>query len=265
VCIGPFAVIEPDVAIGDECQLASHVVVKQGTTLGPRNRVFEGAVLGGLPQHIHPPDRPGELIIGADNTIREHVTIHRALTADVATRIGNHNLLMIGVHIAHDCALGDHVIFANGVLLAGHVTVDDRAYVSGAVGVHQFCRIGRMAMVGGQAHVIKDVPPYVTVDGVSTCIVGLNLVGLRRNGMSLGEIRQLKHAYRLIYRSGLPWSMVIERLAIEFADGPAAEFNSFFAGGRRGFTPARTLPEGATLRLRDESDESLPPTERLAG
>jgi UDP-N-acetylglucosamine acyltransferase len=135
-------------------------------------------------------------------------------------------------------------------MLAGHVTVDDRAYVSGAVGVHQFCRIGRQAMVGGQAHVVKDVPPFVTVDGKCTFVVGLNLVGLRRSGMTAADINQLKAAYRLIYRSGLRWTEILERLAQEFATGPAALFHEFFSGGKRGFTPERRLPR--TYKLKDE-------------
>jgi UDP-N-acetylglucosamine acyltransferase len=254
VIIHPFVVIEPETVIGDGCILESRVVIKQGTRLGNHNHVFEGAVLGGLPQHIRMPPQTGRLVIGDHNTIRENVTIHRGLEEGHATVIGDHNLLMVNVHVAHDCRLGHHGIFANNVMLAGHVTVGDRAYVSGGVGVHQFCRIGSLAMVGGQAHVVKDVPPFVTVDGKSTFVVGLNLVGLRRAGFSRQEIDQLKAAYRLIYRSGLLWPDILDALAREFTTGPAAAFHAFFSGGKRGFTPERRLPR--TLRLPDDGAEA---------
>ena len=188
------------------------MVVKSGTTLGEGNTIFEGAVLGGFPQHVRMPERLGRVEIGAHNTIRENCTVHRALHEGTLTRVGSNNLLMVGVHVAHDCTVGDNAIFANNALLGGFVTVGDRAFVSGAVGVHQFCRIGRLAMIGGCARVVQDVPPYVLVDGHSGLIVGLNLVGLRRNGYSAEEISQLKAAYRMIYRSGLRWVEILEQL-----------------------------------------------------
>ncbi len=193
VSIGPFSVVEADVTIGEGCELASHVVIKDGTRLGPHTVVHEAAILGGLPQHINKPKQPGLLLIGANNTIREHATLHRAMKAEAATIVGDGNFLMAGVHVAHDCRIGNQVIFANNALLAGHVVVEDRAFVSGAVGVHQFCRIGRLAMVGAHAKVVQDVPPYVTIDGISGCVVGLNLVGLRRGGFTSDEIVQLKN------------------------------------------------------------------------
>jgi UDP-N-acetylglucosamine acyltransferase len=178
--IGPFCVVEPDVTIESSCRLEGHTVIKTGTRLGPNNHVFECAVLGGLPQHVHIPERPGRVVIGAGNTIRENVTIHRALDEDEATVVGDNNLLMANAHVAHDCRVGNNTIFANNVMLAGHVTVGDRAYVSGAVAVHQFCRVGSLAMVGGQAHIIKDVPPFVTIDGLSSYVVGLNQIEIGR-------------------------------------------------------------------------------------
>lgn len=252
--IGPFCVIEPDVVIGDGCKLEARVIVKNGTILGPNNWVCEGAVLGGLPQHVHMPERPGKLIVGSGNTIRENVTIHRALDADDATLVGNNNLLMVNVHIAHDCRVGNNTIFANNAMLAGHVTVGDRAYVSGAVAVHQFCRIGALAMVGGQAHIVKDVPPYVTIDGLSSYAVGLNQIGLRRAGYSQEAICELKEAYRLIYRSNLTWNQIIARLQEEFPQGPAALFHQFLATTTRGIISERRLPPGATIKLRSETE-----------
>ncbi len=254
VRIGPFCVVEADVTIGDGCVLESHVVVKHGTSLGSDNHVFEGAVLGGLPQHVHLPENPGRVVIGNGNTIRENATIHRALQSDAVTAIGNDNLLMINAHIAHDCRLGNNTIVTNNVLLAGHVTVGDRAYLSGAAAVHQFCRIGTLAMVGGQAHLVKDVPPFVTVDGLSSLVVGLNQIGLRRAGFDLAGIRQLKAAYRVIYRSGLAWAEIIERLQSEFPEGPAAEFYQFLSTTGRGIISERRLPPGATIKLRRDTE-----------
>lgn len=248
--IGPFCVIEPDVTIGADCALESHVIIKSGVTLGDNNRVCDGAVLGGFPQHVNMPQRPGRVLIGSGNTIREHVTVHRAMAAGESTVIGNDSLLMVGAHVAHDCRLADRTIITNNVLLGGHVTVDERAYLSGAAAVHQLCRIGCLAMVGGQAHVTRDVPPFVTLDGLSTLVVGLNQIGLRRAGYDVGAIRQLKAAYRLIYRSGLPWAEILPRLKVEFPDGPAAQFHAFLSTTTRGITPERRLPPGATIKLR---------------
>ncbi len=255
VTIGPFAIVEPDVVIGDNCTLASRVIVKSGTTLGDNNQVFEGTVLGGYPQHTRMPEKLGRVEIGANNTFRENCTVHRALNEGNLTKIGSNNLLMVGAHVAHDCVLGNHAIFANNCLLGGFVQVGDRAFVSGAVGVHQFCRIGRLAMVGGCARVVQDIPPFVMVDGHSGLIVGLNLVGLRRNGFSAEEISQLKAAYRLIYRRGLRWVEVLEQLRSEFPTGPVTDFHTFFSQGTRGFVQERRMPPNATLKLRRASDD----------
>ncbi|GAB4140509.1 acyl-ACP--UDP-N-acetylglucosamine O-acyltransferase [Thermopirellula anaerolimosa] len=250
VVIGPFCVIEPETVIGDRCRLESRAVIKTGTVLGENNWIFEGAVLGGMPQHVHMPERPGKVIIGSGNVIRENCTIHRALDEEDATLVGDNNLLMANVHIAHDCRVGNNTIFANNALLAGHVTVADRAYVSGAVAVHQFCRIGSLAMVGGQAHITRDVPPFVTIDGLSSHVVGLNQIGLRRAGYSTETIDILKAAYRVVYRSGLMWNEILEQLRTEFSEPPASLFYQFLSTTTRGIIPERRLPPGATLKLR---------------
>jgi UDP-N-acetylglucosamine acyltransferase len=265
VKIGPFSVVEAGVEIGDASTLASRVVVRTGTSLGRDNIVCEGAVLGGMPQHLHMPQFPGRVVVGDGNVIRENVTVHRAMEADKVTRIGNGCLLMVGAHVAHDCTLGDNVILTNNSMLGGHVSVADRAYVSGGVAVHQFCRIGRLAMVGGLARVRQDVPPFVTVDGGSTMIVGLNRVGLRRAGFTPQQMLELKEAYRVIYRSGLAWEEMLDALETQFTDGPAAEFVSFFLGGnQRGFVQERRTPPGATVRIVRDEQESAEQTPALA-
>ena len=258
-------VIEPDVTIGPGCKLASRAVVKSGTVLGPNNQVFEGAILGGLPQHLHMPEHPGKVVIGSGNTIRENVTIHRALEADEATIVGDDNFLMVNVHVAHDCRVGNNTIFANNVMLAGHVTVEDRAYVSGGVGVHQFCRIGTLAMVGAHSHLTKDVPPFVTVDGLSSYVVGLNQIGLRRAGHTAEEIQRLKQAYRVIYRSRLTWNEILRRLREEFCDALAARFYQFLSTTTRGILCERRAPPGATLKLYCEFPEDDAPGQARAG
>jgi UDP-N-acetylglucosamine acyltransferase len=251
VQIGPFCVVESGAVIGRGCILEGRVTVKQGTTLGTNNRVSEGAILGGLPQHVHIPENPGRVVIGANNVIRENVTIHRALAPDHTTAIGDNCLLMVGCHVAHDCHLGNNVIVTNNAMLAGHVVVGDRAYISGAAGVHQFCRVGSFAMVGGQAHMVQDVPPYVTVDGLSSLVVGLNKIGLRRAGYNQAAIQQLMAAYRVIYRSGLRWADVLEQLRTRFPIGPAALFYEFLSTTARGIVSERRAPPGATIKLRE--------------
>ena len=149
VDVGPFTVIESDVTIEAGCQIASHAVIRSGTRLGRNNQVFDGAVLGGLPQHTQKPERPGRLEIGDDNVIRENVTIHRSLYEDGVTQVANECMLMVNAHVAHDCRLDDGVILTNNVMLAGHVEVGSKAYLAGGVAVHQFCRIGRLVMMGG--------------------------------------------------------------------------------------------------------------------
>ena len=268
VTVDPFAIIESNVVVGDDCRIASHAIVKQGTTLGSGNLVCESAVIGGLPQHTSCPSVVGQLVIGDANMFREHTTVHRSLHEGSQTRIGNNNLLMVGAHVAHDCVIGDHVILTNGVQLAGHVEVQDKAFVSAGVGVHQHARIGRMAMVGGHARIVQDVLPYVTVDGGSSAIVGLNLIGLRRGGFTSEQIAQLKAAYRVIYREGHTWREVTDVLKEKFPTGLAAEFHEFMENGRRGFTPERRTPPGATVRLHrsgeGSSENKTPQPERRA-
>jgi UDP-N-acetylglucosamine acyltransferase len=176
---------------------------------------------------------------------------------------------MVNAHAAHDCVVEDGVVLTNGTMLGGHVTVGEKAYLGGASAVHQFCRIGRLAMIGGMARVVRDVPPFAMLDGDSAMIVGLNKVGLRRAGFTAQEMLQLKHAYRVIYRSGMMWKEMLEALQTEFTEGPASEFLPFFLGGKRGFVQERRTPPGAIVRLvRDDADdttEAIPAAEKKVG
>ncbi|MCC7474533.1 MAG: acyl-ACP--UDP-N-acetylglucosamine O-acyltransferase [Pirellulales bacterium] len=257
VQIGPFCVIEAGTVLGDDCHLIGRVTIKAGTTLGRENLVMEGAVLGGMPQHVNMPKCPGTTEIGDGNVFRENVTIHRALEAGHVTRIGNHCLFMVGSHAAHDCTVHDNVVLTNNAMLGGHVEVGARAYLGGGAAVHQFCRIGRLAMIGGLARVVQDVPPFVMLDGETAMVVGLNRVGLRRAGFTPDEMLALKTAYRVIYRSGLMWQETLDTLQLEFPVGPAAEFLPFFSSGKRGFVQERRTPPGAIVRIhRDDADEA---------
>ena len=257
VKIAAFATVEADVELGDFCSVGSGAVVKSGVKAGCHNDFAEHAVIGGAPQHAARPEHTGRVVIGDHNVFREFVTIHRALKPGTATVIGNHNYVMAGVHFGHDVTVGSNCICANNALLGGHATIEDRAFVSGAVAVHQFCRIGRLAMVGGHARVVQDVPPYMLIDGHSGCVCGLNVVGLRRSGHSAADIAELKDAYRVIYRRGLPWKQVLEALHAEFGDGPVAHLRDFLGGGSRGFAQERRAPPSPTLRLRVPEDDSI--------
>lgn len=265
VQVGAFSIIEAGATIGAGCVLGPRVSVKEGTTLGENNVVFEGAVLGGPPQHLKAPSVVGTIEVGANNTIREFCTIHRGLSEGNVTRIGDSNLLMCGVHVAHDCIVGNNTIFANGAMIGGFVQVEDRAYLSGNVAVHQFCRIGRNAIVGAAGRVLKDVPPYVTVDGQTGHVVGLNSIGLRRSGFTSSQIADLKAAYRVIYRSGKKWSEILEELAKNFGTGPAAEFSRFLGREGRGIVQERRMPPGATIKLPDVAQSGEAPPYRAAG
>lgn len=251
VVIGPFCIVEAGAVVGDGCRLEARSVVKGRTVLGIDNEIGEGTVVGGRAQHLHQHDPGGTLTIGNHNRIRENVTLHRGWNNDAATVVGDHNMLMVGCHVGHDTRVGSHCVLVNHVLLGGHVQVEDRAYVGGAVAVHQFCRIGRLAMIGGLARVVQDVPPFVMVEGGVAQVVGLNKVGLRRNGYTPEQVLQLKEAYRVIYREGRRWTEVLEILERDFATGPAAVFHEFLKQGKRGFVPERSISRRATLKLVD--------------
>ena len=255
VKIGPFCVIEPDVRIASGCRLGGHVTIKSGTELGENNIVCEGVVLGGGPQHTAAPISNGRLVIGHGNTIREHATLHRAMKESNTTIVGNGNYIMVNAHVGHDCRIGDHNVIVNNVMLGGHVHVGNRVNLGGAAAVHQFCRVGSMAMVGGQAHIIQDVPPFVTVDGLTSRIVGLNLIGLRRNGCGTDDIKQLKALYRVLYRSSKPWKEILAILNAEYSIGLPGELTEFLHATKRGIVSERRSGSGRpALRVIEVED-----------
>ena len=204
VDLGPFAVVERDVEVGAGSRIGAHAVLKSGLTLGSRVRVHEGAVLGGDPQDLKYEGAPSYAVVGDDCVIREFATIHRSAIPEGTTRVGRGSFLMGYGHVAHDCEIGDEVIIASYAALAGHIHIGRRAFVSGGVVIHQFSRIGELSMIGGGSKVNLDVPPYFTVDGIPARAVGLNVVGLKRAGVSGEDLDAIKRAYRLLYRSKLP-------------------------------------------------------------
>ncbi|MFY9316943.1 MAG: acyl-ACP--UDP-N-acetylglucosamine O-acyltransferase [Burkholderiales bacterium] len=232
--VGPFAVIEADTAIGDGCRIAAQVVIKRHTRMGRRNRVCEQAVIGGEPQDVKfDPACVSGVEIGDDNLFRESVTVHRGSRPGAATRVGSGCMLMIGAHVAHDCALGDNVVMANLATLGGEAVVQDRAFISGLVGVHQFCRIGRVAMIGGLTKLVQDALPFCITDGNPGRARGLNLVGLRRAGFKAAEIAALKDAYGLLYRK-VPLAEAIATMKAS-ASGAVKELAAFLESSKRGF------------------------------
>jgi UDP-N-acetylglucosamine acyltransferase len=234
VRIGPFAVIEEDVVLGDDCEIAAHAVIKRHTRMGARNRVAEHAVIGGDPQDFKfKPDCLSYTEIGDDNWLREGVTVHRGSRESSATKLGNSCFLMAYSHVAHDCVVGNHVVMANTAGIAGEVVVDVRAFISAAATVHQFCRIGRNAMVGLSSKVVQDALPFCITDGNPARARSLNLVGLKRNGFDRADIGALKDAYRLLYQR-VPLADALARMrAME--RGPVTELADFIEGSKRGF------------------------------
>ena len=233
--IHPTAIIEDNVEIGPDCEIAAYAVIKQFTRLGARNRVFEHAVLGGEPQDVKFKGEESYLEIGDDNLIREFCTLHRANGAGQTTRIGSRNFFMVGVHIAHNCVVGDDNIFANEVALAGHITIEDHVFLSNGVGAHQFVRMGRYAMVGGKSKIVQDVLPFFITDGNPPRVRGLNTVGLTRAGFSEAQRRTLKNAYRTLLRSGVLLEEAVAELE-QIDDENVSHLLNFIRGSKRGFT-----------------------------
>lgn len=233
--VGPYAVIGPEVVLGEHCRVGAHAVIVSHARIGDRCAIHAHAVLGGTPQDLAFHDAVSWTEIGSDVTIREGVTINRGTHEGTVTRVGDQCFLMANSHLGHNVVLGRRVILANGVLLAGYVEVADAAFLSGNAVVHQFCRIGRLAMVAGGAVITKDVPPFCTTHSdLRNTVVGLNVIGLRRAGLSPEDRLQVKRAFGLLYRSGLTPAQAAERIEATLPPGPAREIAAFTRGGRRG-------------------------------
>ena len=237
VVIGPYSVIGPNVRIGSGTRIGAHAVIEGNTTVGRRNRIFHGAALGGVPQDLKFRGETTFLRIGDDNVIREYATVNLACVEGEATVAGDGNLLMAYSHVAHNCVLHSRVILANSVNLAGHVEVFEGAIIGGVTPVHQFVRIGRYAIIGGGCRVPKDVPPYTRAAGHPLRLVGLNTVGLERNGFDEDRRAMLKKAYRVLFRSNLNVSQAVERVRHEIgAHDDVRTLLDFVVSSERGIT-----------------------------
>ncbi|MFW5774050.1 MAG: acyl-ACP--UDP-N-acetylglucosamine O-acyltransferase [Tangfeifania sp.] len=215
VVIEPFVTIDQDVVIGEGTRIGSSVTILPGTRIGKNCNIFPGAVIGAIPQDLKFKGEYTTVEIGDNNTIREYVTINRGTSSKGKTKLGNGNLIMAYVHIAHDCNLGNHIILGNNTQLAGEVVVDDWAIISGMTGIHQFCRIGSHVMIGGGSLVRKDVPPFIKASREPLSYVGINSIGLRRRNYSNEKIREVQEIYRYIYQKGLNTAQAIDIIETE--------------------------------------------------
>jgi len=240
--IGPFSIVGAGAVIGDKCVIQSHVIIEGSVHMGTGNFVGHGSVLGSTPQDLSfLPQITSRIEIGNSNVIREHCTIHRGVTEGSATVLGDGNFLMVGVHVGHDCQIGNGVVIVNNCLLAGHVRIDDRAFIGGGSRFHQGIRIGRSVMAEGRF--TKNLPPFVIA--AKNHVFGVNILGLRRAGFSPGDRDEIKRAFKLLYTSGLNTKQALDKAA-EMEFGPVGrEFFAFVAeAGKRGIVSYNADPEG---------------------
>jgi UDP-N-acetylglucosamine acyltransferase len=258
VQVGAYAVIGARVKVGPGTMIGPHVVLDGWTEIGARNQIFPGAAIGLEPQDLKYDGSLTLVKIGDDNLIREYVTINRATRSGEATIIGNNNMLMAYAHVAHNCVLEDHVIISNSVSLAGHIHIESQARISGVLGVHQFVRVGRLAMIAGMSRIDRDVPPFMLVEGNPSKVRSLNYVGLKRAGFADLEdgrvLQSLKKAFRLLYRSELTFNQALEQLDV-LADNELLQHLCQFIKlsqmpGRRGIIPAKKKK-----RIEDDEDK----------
>jgi len=231
--IGPYVIIEGKVSIGPKTRVMAHAFITGTTEIGPECVIHPHAVLGHEPQDLSWPGGESFLRIGKGNVFREGSSVHRGSKPGLSTVIGDNNYLMGHSHVGHDCALGNEVILANGALLGGHVYVEDKAFISGNAGIHQFVRVGTISMIGGLSRVVKDVPPFLLLEGDST-IRAINVVGLRRAGFTAQQREQIKRAYKLLYHSGLNVTQALDEMEKEDLGPQVARLIAFIKDSQRG-------------------------------
>jgi UDP-N-acetylglucosamine acyltransferase len=242
--IGPYSVIGENVQIGEGTKIGPHVVITGWTSIGKDCKIYQGASIGEEPQDLKFAGEKSYVFIGDRTRIRESATVHRATGEGEETRIGNDCLLMAYTHVAHNCVVGNNVIMSNAAMLAGHAVVEDRAVIGGITGVHQFVKIGRNAMIGGASKIVQDVVPYTIVDGHPAKVVGLNSVGISRAGIPIESRRNIKKAYKLLYRSGLSLPQAISMIEQEVDSCDEVEhFLRFLRNAERGICRERRESE----------------------
>ena len=236
--IGPYSVIGEEVEIGSDCNLHNHVVITGKCRIGKKNTFHSHSVIGGLSQDLKYSSEPTFLEIGDSNNFREFVTINRGTEPDSKTIVGSYGNFLAYSHIAHDCIVGDHVIFSNNGTLAGHVQMGDYAILGGLTAVHQFCRIGKHAITGGCSKIVQDVPPFMVADGNPAEIRSINSIGLQRRGFSQEQIKSLKDAYKIIFLRNLTISDAVTQLkemAAQYSESiPIQELIDFVVSSERG-------------------------------
>ncbi len=232
--IGEFCVVESDVKIGARCVLEPYVYVKRWTSLGDDNEISAGTVLGTDPLDKSFSGKRSYLVLGSGNKIREHFTISRGTQPESETRIGSGNYIMTSGHIAHNCKLGDDIVVASCALVAGYVEIENQAFVSGGVVIHQYSRVGRLAMIGGNTRVNSDLPPFFLYSDFNVAAKGINVVGLKRAGFSSSDVQAIKSAYRTLYRSGLNLEDALRRIETEGSSEFARELVDFIRRSKRG-------------------------------
>ncbi|HEY3862411.1 MAG TPA: acyl-ACP--UDP-N-acetylglucosamine O-acyltransferase [Verrucomicrobiae bacterium] len=241
--VGPFSVIDGNVSLGAGCKVGPHVYLTGHTIIGPDNCFHANCVIGGAPQDVKYKDEPAGLRIGARNLFREGATVHRSAKLGEDTIVGSDNFLMVNSHLGHNVRLGSRVIVASGALLAGHVEVEDNVFISGNCLVHQFVRIGRLAIMQGGSGISQDLPPFTVARG-SNNICGLNTVGLRRAGISQEERMELKRLYKKLFLSELNLSQIMEEARREFTSASSRHLLEFIAASKRGICRHRGLNFG---------------------
>jgi UDP-N-acetylglucosamine acyltransferase len=250
--IGEYCVIESDVAIGRACILEPYVYVKRWTTMGDENEISAGTALGTDPLDKMFTGERSYLIIGNGNKIREHYTVSRGTQPESVTRIGDKNYIMTSGHIAHNCVLGNKIVVASCALVAGYVEIESEAFISGGVVIHQHSKVGRLAMVGGNTRVNSDLPPFFLYSDFNVAAKGLNTVGLKRAGFSLGEVRKLKSAYRILYREGLKQEEALAKIESELPGEHTEHLINFIRRSKRGICRENTATQSRHAPFRDD-------------
>lgn len=273
--IHPTAIIGKNVILGDESDIGPHVIIEDGVRIGSRNKIWPGAficsgteigdeneihmnaVIGHAPQDLAYKGAPTKTIVGNKNMIREFVTVHRGTKEGTATTIGNDNFLMAYVHLGHNCRIGNQVVLVNNATLGGYCTVEDQAFLSGMIVVHQFVSIGRLALVSGHSAVNMDIPPYMTCGGRRSIVYALNIIGLRRAGIPPEARTEIKRAYKLLYRSGLNFTTAVAEIEKMCATEEVKYLLEFIRNSKRGICRGGTAREATALAAAKEDRSDL--------
>ncbi|MHB1660884.1 MAG: acyl-ACP--UDP-N-acetylglucosamine O-acyltransferase [bacterium] len=236
--IGPYCIIKDGVKIGKNNQIASHVVIEGNTQIGDNNKIFQFASIGSVPQDLKYKGEDTKLIIGNNNIIREYVTMNPGtVTGNGVTTVGDSNLFMMHVHIAHDCIIGNRTVLANNATLAGHIEIQDYVILGGLCAIHQFVKIGESALIAGGSMVVQDIPPYLVASGDRAKIYGINRIGLERRGFTKEEIEKIKNAFKILYRSKVTLKIAVERIEREIGEtDKIKKFVEFISNSKRGIT-----------------------------